>query len=550
MKRIQICDTTLRDGCQAEGISFSLAGKLRLAEELDRFGIDYIEGGYAVSNPKDMAFFRRVRRRPLTRAKVTAFGSTRRKATRVAEDANVMQLLAAETDVVTIFGKAWSLHVSDVLRTTAAENRKMIGETVRYLKEKGKEVIFDAEHFFDGYKDSPAFAMSALKAAIEAGADLVVLCDTNGGSLPKEVYDMTRAVRRAAPVPVGIHTHNDSELAVANTVEAVRAGAVHVQGTVNGYGERCGNCNLCSAIPVLQIKMGLACCKPGSLTELRNLALCVEELANVRHGKKAAFVGESAFAHKGGMHVDAIKKNPRSFEHIEPEAVGNQRRVLISEWSGSSNVLLKALDLGVRGLNKSSPKVRRILEELKKFEGKGYAYEAAEASFEILIQKVLKKHKPFFDLKQFKVFVEKRGKNRRCVSEATIKVRVNGEEAHTVGEGDGPVNALDNALRKALIRFYPEIADVRLTDFRVSILDPEEATAATTRVLVESTDGEDTWGTVGVSENIIEASWEALLDSVEYKLFREEGKRRGKRKGGDSHAPADRAARGPKTGAR
>ena len=526
MKRIQICDATLRDGCQAEGISFSLAGKMRLTEHLDQFGIDYIEGGFAVSNPKDMAFFRRMRRKSLRHAKLTAFGSTRRVGARVAEDAHVQLLLEAGTPVVTLVGKAWRLHVSDVLRTTPAENRKMIADTVRHMKGQGKEVLFDAEHFYDGYKDSPEFALDMVAAAAEAGADVVVLCDTNGGSLPKEIYDITRAVRRAVPVALGIHTHNDSGLAVANTAEAVRAGAVHVQGTINGFGERCGNCDLCSVIPVLRLKMELACCEKAELAALRDLSLYFSELANIRHDKKAPFVGESAFAHKGGMHVDAVTKNPRTYEHVQPETVGNQRRVLMSEWSGGSNVLMKAVELGVGGLKKSSPEVREILKELKKLEGKGYAFEAADASFEILIQKVLKKHKPFFELRQFKVLVEKHGKNRRCISEATLKVRVNGEEAHTVGEGDGPVNALDNALRKALRRFYPEITDVRLTDFRVSILDPEEATAATTRVQIESSDGNETWGTVGVSENIIEASWEALLDSVEYKLFKEEAKKR------------------------
>jgi len=401
----------------------------------------------------------------------------------------------------------------------------MISDTISFLKDRGKEVFFDAEHFFDGYKDRPEFAMSTLRAAVAAGVDVVVLCDTNGGCLPHEIREITKNVVEVVPVPVGIHVHNDMGLAVANTLEAVRAGAVQVQGTVNGFGERCGNADLCSIVPALQLKLGVSCLKKGTLKELRELSLFVDDLVNIRHNTRAPYVGDSAFVHKAGPHVNAVQKNPRTFEHINPVLVGNERRTLVSELSGSSSVLLKAIELGV-GREKSAKGARDVLGALKNLEARGYAFEAADASFRILIQKVLKEHKPFFDLEGFRVIVEKRGKNQPCVSEATIKVRVNGEVEQTAAEGDGPVNALDKALRKALIRFYPEIAKVFLTDFRVRILDPQEATAAKTRVLIESSDGQENWGTVGVSGNIIEASWEALVDSVEYKLFREEEKKR------------------------
>jgi len=522
-RKVFIYDTTLRDGSQGEGISFSGSSKIQVALKLDAFGVDYIEGGYAGSNPKDMEFFHEIRKHTLRHAKIAAFGSTRRADVPVGEDDNVLRLIEAGTPVVTIFGKAWQLHVSDVLRTSVAENRRMVFETVQYLKQRGREVIFDAEHFFDGYKDSPEFAMDVLKAAVEAGADAIVLCDTNGGSLPHEVFAITAEVARAFSIPVGIHTHNDSGLAVANSLEAVRAGAVQVQGTINGYGERTGNANLCSIIPALELKMGCRAVPEGSLKQLRNLSLFVDDLVNLRHDGKAPYVGASSFSHKAGMHVNAVQKNPLSFEHIPPESVGNERHILISEGSGSSSVLLKAIELGV-DLKKSSPEVKEILDALKGLEKQGYSYEAADASFRILVQKVLRKHKSFFELEGFRVIIQKGGKDKPCVSEASVKVRVGNDVEHCVAEGDGPVNALDRALRKALMRFYPAIEKVVLTDFRVRILDPEEATAAKTRVIIESSDGEQHWGTVGVSGNIIEASWEALVDSVEYKLFREEEK--------------------------
>lgn len=518
---IQIYDTTLRDGAQGEGINFSAAGKIRHAQRLDAFGVDYIEGGFPGSNPKDIAFFEDVRKIELTHAKITAFGSTRRMDTPVAEDDNIIKLLAAETPVITLVGKTSRLHVDEVLRTTEEENLAMIRESVSYLKEQGRELIFDAEHFFQGYQASPEFAMRAIGAAVEGGADIVVLCDTNGGTLPDDIEAITNTVIETLPTVVGIHTHNDMEMGVANSLAAVRAGAVQVQGTINGYGERCGNANLCSIIAVLELKMGKHCVRDGALAELTAVSRFVDELVNRPHNAKAAFVGKSSFGHKGGLHANAVQKNPMTYEHISPETVGNTRRILISEGSGTSSIVLKALDHGVE-LDKSKPEARKILTELKELENKGYEFEAADASFRLLINKSLDQHKPFFELEGYRVVIERRGEDEAPISEATIKLRVRGERAHTVAEADGPVDALDRALRKALEGFYPAIANVHLTDYRVRILDPEESTAATTRVLIESTDGHDTWTTVGVSDNLIEASWEALVDSVEYKLFKEE----------------------------
>ena len=526
-KTLSMYDTTLRDGAQGEGISFSHPGKIRLALQLDEFGIDYIEGGFAGSNEKDMAFFRDIRQHELSHATVVAFGRTRHKHTPVRDDVFVNSLLTADTRAVAIFGKSWKLHVTDVLRASTQENLAMVADTIAFLKENGRQVFFDAEHFFDGYKDDADFAMSVLDAAARAGADMLVLCDTNGGCLPHEIRTMTEHVVGAFKVPIGIHVHNDIGCAVANSIEAVRAGAVQVQGTMNGYGERCGNANLCTIIPTLELKMGYRCVGRGKLKELRNLSVFVDDLVNLRPDSKAPFVGQSAFGHKGGSHVDGVKKNPKTFEHIPPESVGNERRVLMSELSGGSSVLLKAVELGVDRLE-SANNAREVLGALKQQEAQGYAFEAADASFRLLVEKVLQKRRSFFDLDGFRVIVEKRGPSQPCLSEATVKLRVCGEEELTVAEGDGPVNALDKALRQALTRFYPEIASVQLTDFRVRILDPEETTAAKTRVLIESTDGKTSWGTVGVSENIIEASWEALVDSVEYKLFMEEKKRVGK----------------------
>jgi 2-isopropylmalate synthase len=521
--KVFIYDTTLRDGAQAEGVTFSPVSKIHVAKMLDAFGVDYIEGGYAASNPKDMAFFEDIKKENLQHAKIAAFGSTRRANIAVEEDKGTRALIDAGTEVCTIFGKSWLLHVTEVLKTTPEENLAMIEDTCRFLKENGKEVVYDAEHFFDGYSDSPEYALQSLDAAVKGGADVLVLCDTNGGRLPHEVFEVTTLVRETFDVAVGIHTHNDSETAVANALESVRAGAVQVQGTINGFGERCGNCNLVSMVANLIMKTDKTCLVDESkLAGLKQLSKVVNEQANLRDNQRAAFVGDSAFAHKAGMHVDGVRKVSHSFEHVAPASVGNDRRILISELSGASNVMEKLLEMGLDNIDRKSPEVREILQALEKMEKGGYVYETADASFKMLIKKVLKEHKSFFELEGFRVIVEKRSKDEPCVSEATLKLKVNGESAFTVGEGDGPVDALNMALRRALHKFYPSIDGVHLADYRVSILDPEEATAAKTRVVIESSDGETSWGTVGVSENIIEASWEALVDGVEYKLFLDE----------------------------
>ena len=518
-KKIFIYDTTLRDGAQAEGVSFSSTGKIRLARKLDDFGVDYIEGGYAGSNEKDMEFFRDIKKENLKHAKIAAFGSTRRANTPVAEDRMTACLLEADTEVVTIFGKSWMLHVTEVLRTTEEENQNMIRDTVRFLKENGREVVYDAEHFFDGYKDRPESALATLQAAADGGADCLVLCDTNGGTLPHEVADITQEVIGRFDCAVGIHTHNDAGFGVANSLEAVRTGATQVQGTINGYGERTGNANLITLIPTLELKLGYECVAPGQLKHLTEVSHFLDEILNFRPDDRAPYVGKSSFGHKAGMHVNAVQKLARSFEHIEPELVGNERRVLLSETSGRSNIMMKAEEMGF-DLDRSSPEVQQVLDRLTDLEHKGYAFETADGSFRMMVQKALDKHHPFFEVIDFGVNVETRGQEE-CVSVATVKVKVGDEVEFTVAEAEGPVDALDHALRKALARFYPVISEVHLTDFRVRILDPEEATGATTRVLIESTDGEERWGTVGVSHNIIEASWEALVDSVEYKLHKD-----------------------------
>jgi len=526
-REIFIYDTTLRDGAQAEGVTFSPRSKINIAKMLDDFGVDYIEGGYAASNPKDMAFFADIKKEHLNHAKIAAFGSTRRAHTAVETDKGMLALLQADTPVCTIFGKSWLLHVTEVLHVSSEENLAMIEDSCRFLKQNGKEVLYDAEHFFDGYLDNPEYAMQTLQAAVKGGADVLVLCETNGGRLPHQIFEITKTICDAFEIPVGIHAHNDSELAVANSLEAVRAGANQVQGTINGFGERCGNCNLNSVIANLILKTDNTCLKnPENLKNLKSVSQFINQQANLRDNPRAAFVGESAFAHKAGMHVDGVRKVSQSFEHVPPESVGNQRRILISELSGASNVMEKLLEMGKDHIDRKSPEVRDILKTLEKMENDGYVYETADASFKMLIKKVLKEHRSFFELEGFRVIVEKQSQNSPSLSEATIRLNVNGERAFTVGEGDGPVDALNMALRRALKKFYPGIDLVYLSDYRVSILDPKEATAAKTRVVVESSDGSSKWTTVGVSENIIEASWEALVDGIEYKLFLNEDEKK------------------------
>jgi 2-isopropylmalate synthase len=518
---VTIYDTTLRDGTQGEGISFSSPDKVRIADRLDAFGVHYIEGGWPGSNPKDMEFFTAVKGRKFKHAKVAAFGSTRRANTTCAEDGQIQMLVQAGTPVVTMFGKTWTLHVTEVLRTTLEENIAMIADSVRYFKDLGREVIYDAEHFFDGYKADAKYALATVKAAQDAGAAYVVLCDTNGGTMTSEVSRIVADVRKHLTCAIGIHTHNDCGLGVANALAAVEQGATQVQGTINGYGERTGNCNMTSVIPCLALKLDYPSIPAGNLKHLRELSMFVDDLANVRHDIRQPFVGATAFAHKGGIHVNAVEKVAHSYEHMEPETVGNRRRVLVSELSGRSNILMKAHDMGI-DLKKDTGEVRDIVQQLKQLEHAGYEFEAADASFHILVQKLLKQHKPFFNLLGYRVIMDKHGKDGHSIVEASVKLEINGELVHTVAEGDGPVNALDSAFRQALSKFFPKVAEVQLVDYKVRILDSKTGTAAKTRVMVESTDGTEIWGTVGVSDNIIEASWEALVDSVEYKLFKEE----------------------------
>jgi len=513
MKTVSIYDTTLRDGTQGTGISFSVLDKIRVAERLDAFGVDYIEGGWPGSNPKDAAFFDEAAQRTWKHAKITAFGMTRRGKIRVEDDAQVKTLLDAKTPVVTIVGKTWPLHVIEVFNVSLEENLAMIGDTVRYLKEHGREVFYDAEHFFDSFKEDPEYSLATIKAAREAGADLVVLCDTNGGSMPEHISAVTQKAIAHIGAPVGIHSHNDSGLGVANALAAVNAGAVQVQGTMNGYGERVGNCNLTTIIPALQLKYGHQLVPDLSL--LREVSAFVDELANVPHDIRAPYVGSAAFTHKGGLHVHAVQKLARTYEHIDPSQVGNRQTIVVSDMSGQTNVLMKAKDLGFE-LEKGSPIVSQLLKEIKDSEAEGYEYEAAEGSFELLVRKALGAYKPLFELKEYHCTYRHSGPAGSNQCEATVKLLVDSVPEYTVAEGDGPVNALDAALRKALRPFYPHIDQVRLADYKVRIVDGARGTAARTRVLIESTNGSQTWGTVGVSDNIIQASWQALVDSFEY----------------------------------
>ncbi|MBN1354515.1 MAG: citramalate synthase [Candidatus Omnitrophica bacterium] len=519
--KIELYDTTLRDGAQTQGISFSVSDKIRVTEKLDILGIHYIEGGWPGANPKDIDFFKRAKKLKLKNAKLAAFGSTRRADTDVSRDVTLKGLLSADTEVVTIFGKSWGLHVKEVLKTTLEENLKMIEESVKYLKSKGKCTMFDAEHFFDAYKENREYAIKTLLAASNGGADRIILCDTNGGTLTSCIFDVVEDVKKKVNVPLGIHSHNDADMAVANSISAVQAGCIQVHGTFNGYGERCGNANLVSVIGNLKLKMGIDCISDLSLKDLTETSYYIAEICNMKLADNQPFVGNSAFAHKAGVHVNAIVKNPKTYEHIEPARVGNRRTLLISELSGKSSILEKAKEINL-GLDKSTPNTKKILEELQKLEHGGYHFETAEASLELFMKRALKKFKSFFELKDFRVIIEKGQKSRGGItSEATIKVKVNDKIEHTASLGDGPVNALDNALRKALKDFYPSLSEMHLTDFKVRVIDEKVGTAAKVRVLIESQDKTDTWWTIGVSENIIEASWQALVDSVEYKLLKD-----------------------------
>ena len=520
MSRIYLYDTTLRDGTQAEDIAFQVEDKIRIAKRLDELGIDYIEGGWPGSNPKDIEFFHAIQHVKLKHSKIAAFGSTRRAKVTPEQDNNIQMLIEAEPDVVTIFGKTWDFHVREALRISLDQNLELINDSLAYLKGQVGEVIYDAEHFFDGYKADPEYALKTLKAAAAAKVDCIVLCDTNGGTLPQEIPPIMQAVKQAISVPLGIHAHNDSECAVANSLLAVDCGAVHVQGTINGFGERCGNADLCSIIPALQLKLQQDCLLDKRLQGLRSTSRYIYELANLTPNKHQAYVGNSAFAHKGGVHVSAIQRHPETYEHIRPELVGNQTRVLVSDLSGRSNILAKAEECGIE-LDSKDPVTVEILEDIKEMENSGFQFEGAEASFELLMLKALGKLKHFFSVTAFRVIDTLRDSDQKAVSEATIKVKVGGKVEHTAADGNGPVNALDSALRKALNRFYPQIGEVTLLDYKVRVLPSNKGTDAVIRVLVESGDQDSRWGTVGVSSNVIDASYQALADSLIYKLYKD-----------------------------
>jgi 2-isopropylmalate synthase len=519
---VRLYDTTLRDGAQSEDVSFSLEDKIRIAYMLDDLGFHYIEGGYPGSNPKDAGFFEALRLKPLRRARLAAFGMTRRAGIAAEKDENLRALLAAETPVITIVGKSWDFQVTEALRISLDENLELIADSIRYLDSRVDEVVYDAEHFFDGFKRNADYAMKSLRAAVDGGARVLALCDTNGGTMYWEIAAAVEAVRAAFPkVEIGIHCHNDGDMAVANSLAAVRAGATHVQGTVNGLGERCGNANLLSIAADLALKMEEPVLSAPELRQLTNVSRLVYELANIQPSKRQAYVGQSAFAHKGGMHVSAIQRATLTYEHIEPETVGNSRRVLVSDLAGRANVLFKAREFGI-DLESQDGHAAAVLEKLKELESRGYRFEGADGSFELLMKRTLGLHKTFFKLVGFRVIDEKRAGDTASLSEASVQIEVDGRVAHTVALGDGPVNALDQALRKALITFYPELESVKLLDYKVRVVSSNQGTDAVVRVLLESGDGEDKWGTVGVSENIIEASWQALVDSFDYRLYKSE----------------------------
>jgi 2-isopropylmalate synthase len=525
---VKLFDTTLRDGTQGAGISLSVEDKLKIAQALDEFGIHYIEGGWPASNPKDTLFFHEARKLGLKKARLVSFGSTRKKETASSKDENLRALLDVKTPTVCIFGKSWDMHVTHALRTSLEENLRMISDSVSFLKKHGREVIYDAEHFFDGFRANSDYAINTLKKAADAGADNLTLCDTNGGSIPGAIHEIVREVRRRLPgSALGIHAHNDSDCAVANSLAAVQEGCGLVQGTFNGYGERCGNANLASIIANLKLKLGIDCLTDEKLRTLTETSRYISEVANTVPNDHAPYVGHAAFAHKGGVHVSAVARQTNSYEHVDPAVVGNQRRILISELSGKASIILKAKELNL-DFYKNAEAVGKVIAALKTSEHKGYQYEGAEASFALLVQQALGRRRKFFNLKGLHVTVEKDPTDGRMTSEATLKIEVGGREEHTVAEGDGPVDALDRALRKALEKFYPEIRGMSLADFKVRVINASAGTAARVRVLIESRDARDEWGTVGVSENVIDASWQALVDAVEYKLLKHQKK--GKRK--------------------
>lgn len=516
---IKVFDTTLRDGTQGEGISLSVEDKLKIAQKLDELGVHYIEGGWPGSNSKDIEFFHRAKELRLDHAKIAAFGSTRRKDTRAEEDANLLKIVESGAQVASIFGKSWDFHVHTAIQTTLEENLNMIGDSVAFLKSRGLEVLYLGEHFFDGYKNNPEYALQTIARAEAAGADAIVLCDTNGGSMPDEIAEIVAIVRGHIQTTLGIHAHNDCELGVANTLAAVKSGVTHVQGTINGYGERCGNANLCSIIPNLQLKLGYDCISEQQLAILSQTARYVSEIANMNMPINQPYVGMAAFAHKGGIHVSAIMKAASTYEHIVPEKVGNKQRILVSELAGQSNLLSKAQELGIDF--DQSDKAREVIQRIKELEHEGYQFEGADASLELLLRDAMGSMEDAFSIESFKIMVEKVSE-RGNITEAIIRLKVQDQVIFTAAEGNGPVNALDNALRRALIPYYPDIAKVHLSDYKVRVLDEQGATAAKVRVLIESTDFNNTWSTVGVSSNVIEASWHALIDSIRYALIGKE----------------------------
>lgn len=520
-RAVNIYDVTLRDGTQGEDIAFSIHDKIRIAQKLDDLGVQYIEGGWPGSNDRDEGFFEEAKKIKFKKAKIAAFGSTRRAKITCAKDVNTQALLKAKTPVVTIVGKSWDFHVKEALRISLEENLELVNDSIKYLKKRVDEVFFDAEHFFDGYKNNPEYTLKVLQAALDAKVDCLVLCDTNGGTLPWEVEEIiTEINEKLGNPPVGIHTHNDSEVGVANALYAVRAGAIQVQGTINGYGERCGNSNLCSIIPNIQLKLGYKCID-NNLKKLYDISHFIHELTNLPPIKNRPFVGESAFAHKGGLHVSAVMKNSQTYEHVNPEVVGNHRRVLISDLSGRSNILYKTKELGI-DIKSDHPKVGNILTNLKTLENQGYEFEGADASFEILVKKSIDNFTKHFELISARTISEKREEAEDSLAEATVIVKVDGVTEHTAAIGNGPVNALDTAFRKALEKFYPSLKDVKLLDYRVRVVSTKQGTGSVVRVLIESSDGNTNWSTVGVSENIVEASWKALVDSIEYKLMKDD----------------------------